>query len=152
VKWDGRYIASVSYVSPLRRLTDVVEIREGGGLSVIRKTPGLTRFAPITIRRGVTQDADFENWSNKVWNGAAGAEVSLKDFRKDVTIELYNEAGQLVKRYIAYRCWPAKYEALTTLDANNQAILLESLTLEFEGWERDPSVTEPAQAGSGVPR
>ena len=97
VKWDGRYVAGVSKVSALKRTTEVVEHREGGDPSTSRKSPGRTKYEPITLERGVTHDVEFERWANKVWNfgSGLGAEVSLKDFRKDMIVEVYNEAGQL---------------------------------------------------------
>ena len=154
VKWDGRYVSGVSYVSPLERSTDVIELREGGDASSVRKLPGITRFAPITLRRGVTRDAEFEKWADKVWKfgAAAGAEVSLKDFRKSIVIELYNEAGQLVRRYVVHRCWPSQFEALSELDADGNEIVLESLTLQHEGWERDDTVAEPTQESPSGPK
>jgi phage tail-like protein len=147
IKWDGRYVAGVSRVSPLRRATDVVEHRQGGDPNTVRKSPGLTRFDPITLERGVTHDLEFQTWANKVWSldAGLGAEVSLKDFRKNITLELYNEAGQLVISYHLYRCWPSEYSALPDLDANDNAVALEHLTLEMEGWERDLSVAEPVE-------
>jgi len=95
VKWDSKYVAGVSKVSALVRTTEVVEHREGGDPSSPRKSPGFTAFAPILLERGVTHDTAFEDWANKAWRlGAAlGGEVGLADFRKDITIEVYNEAG-----------------------------------------------------------
>jgi phage tail-like protein len=147
VKWDGRPVAGVSKVSGLRRTTEVIRHREGGDPSTTRKSPGLTEFAPITLERGVTHDPEFENWANKVWSLGAnlGAEVSLKDFRKDIVLELYNEAGQVVLAYKIYRCWVSEYEILTDLDANANAVAIEHITLENEGWERDHSVKEPIE-------
>ena len=74
-----------------------------------------------------------------------GSEMSLNEFRKDIIIELYNEAGQLVRAYNVYRCWPSEYRALPDLAANGQAVAIERLKLENEGWERDTSVVEPVQ-------
>ena len=147
VKWDDRYAPGVAYVSPLRRSTEVISHRAGGDSNSVRKSPGTTRFAPITIRRGVTHDTEFEKWANKVWNYGSrfGAEVSLKDFRKDVIVELYNESGQLVRAYKVFRCWPSNYQAMSELDANGNATLIESLQLEHEGWERDYDVGEPTE-------
>jgi phage tail-like protein len=145
VKWDGRYVAGVSKISGLRRTTEVIHHREGGDPSSTRKSPGLTEFAPITLERGVTHDAEFENWANKVWSLGAGAEVALKDFRKDIVLELYNEAGQLVLAYKIFRCWVSQYEILPDLDANANAIAIEHINLENEGWERDQSVKEPVE-------
>ena len=150
VKWDGRYVAGVSKISGLRGTTEVIQHREGGDPSSSRKSPGLTEFAPITLERGVTHDPEFEKWANKVWTLGAGrgAEVSLKDFRKDIVLEVYNEAGQLVLAYKIHRCWISEYEILPDLDANANAIAIERIKLENEGWERDQSLREPVEASS----
>jgi phage tail-like protein len=147
VKWDGRYVAGVSKVGGLKRTTEVVKHREGGDPSSSRKSPGRTEFEAITLERGVTHDTEFEKWANKVWNfgSGLGAEVSLKDFRKDVILDVYNEAGQLVLSYRLFRCWVSEFQALPDLDANANAIAIQSLKLENEGWERDYSVTEPSE-------
>lgn len=154
VKWDGRYVAGVDRISALRRTTEVIGHREGGSPSSPRKSPGRTIYEPITLERGITHDHEFAQWANKVWNfGAApGEEVSLKDFRKDIVIELYNEAGQVVIAYHVYRCWVSEYEALPDLDANSAAVAIERITLENEGWERDYSVTEPEEPSFTVPK
>ena len=147
IKWDGRYVAGVSRVSPLIRRTEVVQHREGGDPSSVRKSPGRTSFEPIVVERGVTHDAEFEKWASKVWNygQGLGAEASLKDFRKDLILELYNEAGQLVKAYRLYRCWVSEYRALPELDAGSNEVAIEQITIENEGWERDLDVVEPAE-------
>jgi phage tail-like protein len=147
IKWDNKYVAGVSRVSGLRRITEVIEHREGGDPSSSRRSPGRTTYDAITLERGVTHDTEFEAWANRVWKlGAAGSEVSLKNFRKDVLIELYNEAGQLVKAFKVYRCWPSEYQALPDLSAADpSAVAIESLRLENEGWERDEAVVEPAE-------
>jgi phage tail-like protein len=135
-------------VGALKRTTDLVEHREGGDPSTTRKSPGRTKFEAITLERGVTHDTEFEKWANKVWNfgSGLGAEVSLKDFRKDVIIEVYNEAGQLALAYKVFRCWVSEYQALPELDANgNAAIAIQNIKLENEGWERDLDVTEPSE-------
>jgi phage tail-like protein len=153
VKWDGQYVAGISKVTGLKRSTAVVKFRSGGNPSSSYKEPGLTEYDPITLERGVTHDPAFEQWAGKVWQlGAApGAEVSLKDFRKDIIIELYNEAGQKVQAYNVYRCWVSEYEALPDLDANANAVAIQHIKLENEGWERDLSVTEPTQPSFNVP-
>ncbi len=147
VKWDGKFVAGVSKVSALVRTTEVVEHREGGDPSSARKSPGLTTFAPIVLERGVTHDAAFEDWANKVWRLGAGlgAEVGLADFRKDITIEVYNEAGELALAYQVHRCWVSQYQALPELDANSTAVMLQYIRLENEGWERDMTVPEPKE-------
>ncbi len=146
VKWDGRYVAGVSKVSALKRTTEVVEHREGGDPSTSRKSPGRTKYEAITLERGVTHDVEFEQWANKVWNfgSGLGAEVSLKDFRKDLLIEVYNEAGQLALAYKVFRCWVSEYQSLPDLDANANAVAIQHIKLENEGIERDYEVLEPA--------
>ena len=147
IKWDGRYVAGISKCSALKRSTEVVEHREGGDPSSSRKSPGRTKFEGITLERGVTHDTEFEKWANKVWNfgSGLGAEVSLKDFRKDIIIEVYNEDGQLAIAYKVYRCWVSEYQALPDLDANAGAIAIQHIKLENEGWERDLDVVEPSE-------
>ncbi len=153
VKWDGKYVAGISKVSGLKRSTEVVEHREGGDPSTSRKSPGRNKFEAVTLERGVTHDVDFEQWAGKVWQlGAAlGAEVSLKDFRKDIIVELYNEAGQKVIAYTIHRCWVSEYQALPDLDANANAVAIQHIKLENEGWERDVAVVEPTEPSFTVP-
>jgi phage tail-like protein len=147
VRWDGRYVAGVSKVSALKRTTEVIKHREGGDPNSSHRSPGKTDFDAITLERGVTHDAEFEKWANKVWNfgSGLGAEVSLKDFRKDLIIELYNESGQLAIAYKVYRCWVSEFRALPDLDANANAVAIQSIKIENEGWERDYEVVEPAE-------
>jgi phage tail-like protein len=147
VMWDGRYVAGISKVSALRRTTDMVEHREGGDPSTSRKSPGRSHFEAITLERGVTHDGEFEQWANKVWNfgGGPGVESSLQDFRKNVIIDVFNEAGQKVISYKVYRCWVSEYQALPELDANANAVAIQTLKLENEGWERDESVDGPLE-------
>ena len=153
VKWDGRYVAGVSKVGALKRTTDPIEHREGGDPSSTRKSPGQTKYEAITLERGVTHDPEFEQWANKVWNygSGLGSEVSLKDFRKDIIIEVYNESGQLAIAYKVYRCWVSEFQAMPELDANGKAVAIQTLKLENEGWERDYGVAEPAEASFTEP-
>jgi phage tail-like protein len=147
LKWDGQYVAGVSKVGALKRTTEVVKHRVGGDPSTSRKSPGRTEFEAITLERGVTHDTAFEAWARKVWNFGAGLgqETSLKDFRKDIILEFYNEAGQLALGYNIYRCWVSEFQALPDLDANANAVAIQHMKLENEGWERDASVPEPTE-------
>lgn len=153
VKWDGKYVAGVSKVGALKRMTEVVKHREGGDPSTTRKSPGRTEYEAIMLERGVTHDPEFEKWANKVWNfknAQAGAdqrtkEVSLADFRKDIIIDVFNEAGQKAISYKVYRCWVSEYQALPDLDANANAVAIQHVKLENEGWEIDPEVKEPKE-------
>lgn len=147
VRWDGKYVAGVSKVSPFKRTTEVVTHREGGDPSSSRKSPGRSEFEAITLERGVTHDTEFEKWANKVWNlgSGLGAEVSLEDFRKDIVLEVYNESGQLVIAYKVFRCWVSEYQPFGEFDANANSVLIGTLKLENEGWERDYDVVEPTE-------
>ena len=147
VKWDGRYVAGVSKVSALKRTTEVVKHRDGGDPSSSRKSPGRTEYEAVTLERGVTHDPEFEAWAQKVWDlgAGAGAEVSLADFRKDVIVELLNEAGQVVQSYRLFRCWVSEFQSLPDLDANANAVASQHLKLENVGWERDTAVVEPSE-------
>ncbi|MBK5124387.1 phage tail protein [Burkholderia sp. R-69980] len=148
LKWDNKYVAGISKVSGgLKRTTEVVEHREGGDPSTSRKSPGRTKYDAITLERGITCDLEFEIWANKVWqlNAGLGVEVSLADFRKDIILEVYNEAGQLAIAYKIYRCWVSEYQAMPDLDANANAVALQHIKLENEGFERDVSVKEPSE-------
>ena len=153
IKWDGRYVAGISKMGALKRTTEVVKHREGGDPSSSRKSPGRTEFEAVTLERGVTHDTEFEKWANKVWTVGAGlgAEVSLKDFRKDIIIEVYNEAGQLAIAYKVYRCWVSEFQSMSDLDANANAVVIQTLKLENEGWERDQEVPEPAEPSFTIP-
>ena len=147
VVWDGRIVAGISKISPLKRTTEVVKHRNGGDPSTPRKSPGRSEFDAVTLERGVTHDPEFDRWANKVWQVGAGrgAEVSLRDFRKDLVIQLLNEAGQVAVSHKLYRAWPSEYQSLAELDANANAVAIQSLKLECEGWERDYEVPEPEE-------
>jgi phage tail-like protein len=155
IKWDGAYVAGISKVSALKRTTEVVEHRSGGDPSTSHKSPGRNKYEAITLERGVTHDPEFEKWANKVWNYQnaqaqnATNEVSLADFRKDLIIDFFNEAGQKVISYHVYRCWVSEYQALPDLDANANAVAIQHIKLENEGWDRDPAVVEPQEPTFG---
>ena len=148
LKWDGRYVAGISKVSALKRTTEVVKHRNGGESSTSRKSPGRTEYDAITLERGVTHDPDFEAWAATIWQiGASlGAEVSLAAFRKDVILDFFNEAGQVAISYRIYRAWVSEYQALPDLDANANAVAIQHIKLEHEGWDRDVAVVEPTES------
>lgn len=143
VKWDGKYIAGISKISCLKRSTTPVVHRDGHEQSSSHLSPGSWRFEPIVLERGVTHDTEFENWANLSYQIASP--MSLKNFRKDIYIELLNEQGVVVKAFKVYRCWVSEYQVLPDLDANANLVAIESITLENEGWERDTSVAEPEE-------
>jgi phage tail-like protein len=155
VKFEGasNYVAGVSKVSALKRTTEMVEHREGGDPSSSHKSPGRTKYEAITMERGVTHDIDFERWANQVWNYSNAQakpddrtrEVSLKNFRRNLIVDLFNEAGQKVISYHIFRAWISEYTAQADLDANANAILIQSIKVENEGFVRDIDTKEPTE-------
>lgn len=138
-------VAAVSKVSGMKRSSDVIEYKEGGN-GIILKGLGRTKYDPITLERGVTFDMDFHDWANSSQVLDQGfPTTSLKQLRKEITIVLLNEAGQAVHRYYVHRCWVSEFQALPDLDAGGNAIALEHIKLENEGWERDINLPEPAE-------
>jgi phage tail-like protein len=108
--------------------------------------PGRTAYAPITLSRGVDADTTFEDWANAVFElSDQGVASGGQNFRKSVRIELLDEAGQLVLAYDVFNAWVSQYTALPDLNSSANAIAIEEITLEHDGWARDTSVVPPAQ-------
>lgn len=139
-------VAAVSKVSALKRSTEPVVHREGGDPSVSRVSPSHWKFEPITLERGVTHDPEFEAWANLAFSTDGDALMSLVDFRKTLTIQMLNEQGQPVLAYLVHRCWVSEYQALPELDSNGNAIAIEMMVLQNEGWERDTGLTVPTES------
>ena len=146
VKINERYVAGLNKCSALKKTTEKVDWYESGDPSTPHRLPGKTSYEAITLSAGVTHDTDFEAWANQVNNFQGDAGMSLKNFRKNLTIEVYNEAGQLAIAYQVFRCWVSEYQALPELDAGANAVMLQTIKLENEGWQRDASVQEPKEA------
>ncbi len=149
IRWDERLVAGVSKIGALKRTTDAKDLIEGGAPQVTRWVPGQTKYEDITLSSGLIIDTAFEDWASKVWsqgsNVVLGTQVSLKDYRKDITIQVCNQAGQIVRTYVVFNCWPKEYEALPELDATSNDVALETMTLANEGWERElPTGSPPA--------
>ena len=147
IKWDGRYVAGVSKVSALKRSTEVVEHREGGDPSTSRKSPGRSSYEAVTLERGITHDPEFENWANQIHTYAGDPAMALAGYKKELTLEVQNERGQVAKRYFLHACWVSEFTAVPDLDANANAVAIESMKIELEGWERDTDATEPDENG-----
>ena len=130
----------------------MVEWREGGDPSTTHKLPGKTKYDPLTLTAGVSHDTIFESWANQVNHFQSDAAMSLKNFRKDILIDVFNEAGQKALSYKVYRCWVSEYQALPELDASANAVMIQTIKLENEGWERDFEVPEPAEESFTEPQ
>lgn len=146
IKWDNQYVAGLSKCSALKKTTESTDWREGGDPSSSRKLPGKTSYEAVTLEAGVTHDTAFEEWANKVNNFQGDAGMSLKNFRKDITIDVFNLQGSKALSYIVHRCWVSEFQALPELDASGNAVMIQTIKLENEGWERDSSVKEPNES------
>ncbi|MBI1424596.1 MAG: phage tail protein [Gammaproteobacteria bacterium] len=145
VKIDNEYVAGLHKCSALKRTIEVVDWREGGDPTHSRKLVGKASFEPITLEQGVTHDTTFEGWAKLVHNYSGDAAMSLKNFRKDIVIDVCNLQGNVVLSYLVYRCWVSEYTALPDLDAAGNSVMISSIILQNEGWERDESITEPTE-------
>ena len=139
-------VLGVSKVSSLKRTTEVVNHRSGGENSTDHKSPGRTTYDAVTMERGITHDLEFEKWANMVHPYAGDAAMDLVNYKKELTLEVMNEKGHVVLRYFLHDCWVSECTAVPDLDANANAVAIESLKIELEGWERDASTTEPNEA------
>lgn len=145
IKIDNEYVAGLSKCSALKKTVELVEWRDGGDPNG-RKMPGKSSFEAITLEQGMTHDTTFEEWANAVHNYNQGApSMSLKNFRKDIVIDVFNLQGSQIYSYFVYRCWVSEFQALPELDASGNAIMIQTIKLENEGWERDTSITEPSE-------
>jgi phage tail-like protein len=143
---DNKPVMGVSKVGSLKRTTEVVKHRSGGENSIDHKSPGRTSYEGLSMERGVTHDLEFERWANLVHSIDGDPAMDLAGYKKDLTLEVMNEKGQVALRYFLYRCWVSEFTALPDLDANANAVAIESVKIELEGWQRDEQTTEPDEA------
>jgi len=146
ISWDGRVVLGVSKVGALKRTTEVVK-HKSGGESHEHKSPGRTSYEGISIERGLTHDPEFEKWANMVHTYDGDPLMDLAGYKKELTLDMLNEKGQVAKRYFLHGCWVSEFTASPDLDANANAVAIESMKIELEGWERDTGTGEPAEAG-----
>lgn len=144
--WDNKPVMGISKVGALKRTTEVVKHRDGGDNSTDHKSPGRTSYDAITVERGITHDPEFEAWANKVHPYSGDTAMDLAAYKKDLTLEMMNEKGHVVYRYFLYDCWVSEYTAIPELNANANAVAIESLKIELEGWDRDKDTKEPNEA------
>lgn len=112
LSWDGRYVAGASKMSGFDRKS-------------------------ITLERGVTHDPEFERWTHglEAFDADPTREFSLEDIRKDLIVEVCDEAGIPALAYRIRRCWVSEYQSMPDLDADANAIAITRLTLQNDGWE-----------------
>ena len=146
ILWDDKPVMGVSKVGALKRTTEVVKHRDGGDNSTDHKSPGRTTYDAISVERGITHDPEFEAWANKVHPYSGDTAMDLAAYKKNLTLEMMNEKGHVVYRYFLYDCWVSEYTAIPELNANANAVAIESLKIELEGWDRDKDTKEPNEA------
>lgn len=147
VSWDGKTVLGVSKVGSLKRTTEVVKHRDGGDNSHDSKSPGRTSYDAVTMERGITHDLEFEAWANKIHSWAGDAAMDLANFKKELTLEVMNEKNQVAFRYFLHDCWVSEFTSVPELNANANAVAIESIKIEINGWERDPDTKEPDPNG-----
>jgi phage tail-like protein len=145
--WDGKAVLGISKCGALKRTTEVVKHRSGGENSYDHKSPGRTSYDAITLERGITHDLDFEKWATQVHNWDGDPTMDLAGYKKDLTLEVMNEKGQVALRYHLFNCWVSEFQAVPDLDANANAVAIEHIKVELEGWQRDADTTEPDEKG-----
>jgi len=144
---DGKTVAGLKKMTALKKTTEAVDWRTGGDPTHVRKLPGGTKYEAITLEQGLTHDPVFEQWANLVNNIDGDSAMSLKNFRKDITINVMNLQGQPAISYKVKRAWVSEYQALPDFDAGTtNTVGIQSIKLEHEGWERDESVAEPTES------
>ena len=144
---DGRVVAGLKKMSALKKTTEAVKWRSAGDPAHERVLPGGTSYEPITLEQGLTHDPVFEEWAGLVNNIQGNAAMSLKNFRKDIVLNVLNLQGSPALSYRVYRAWVSEYQALPEFDAGSMnAVGIQSIVLQHEGWERDLAVTEPQES------
>jgi phage tail-like protein len=146
VLWDGKPVLGVSKVGQLRRTTNVVPHRAGGENSTDHKSPGRTQYDGLTLERGITHDPQFEAWANLIHPMAGDVAMDLVRYKKELTLEVMNEKGQVALRYFLHGCWVSEFTAVPALDANANAVAVETIKIELDGFERDIGTQEPDEA------
>jgi phage tail-like protein len=145
VKWNGKYVAGLSKMTLPKQTTELIKHRSGGDPSNTLKRHSRNEYEPITLERGVTYDLEFKKWAFCRQNLGLGSEVLLKDYRKDIIVEVFNEAGKPILAYRVYHCWVSEYQALPDLDGNANAVAIQHIKIENEGWEQDTGAQEPSE-------
>jgi phage tail-like protein len=144
---DGRPVAGLKKMSGLKKTTEAVKWRSAGDPSHERIMPGGTTYEPVTLEQGLTHDPVFEEWANLVNNVQGDAAMSLVNYRKDIVINVLNLQGEVAISYRLYRAWVSEFQALPEFDAQTMnAVGIQSIILQNEGWERDTAVTEPTES------
>ena len=144
---DGAVVAGLQKMSALKKTTEPVQWRDAGSPSFQRTMPGGTKYEPVTLEQGLTHDKVFEDWANMVNNFDGDVAMSLKDYRKNITVNVLNLQGTVAISYQLYRAWVSDFQALPDLDSNAMnTVGIQTVTLQHEGWQRDQAVAEPTES------
>lgn len=145
VLWDNNAVAALSKMSAIKRSTEVVEWRAAGDSSIVRKMPGRSKFEPVTLEQGLSHDRQFMDWANLVNNPQGDAAASLLNYRKEVRIEVLNLQGVAAMAFTLSRAWVSEFQALPEMDANANAVAIQTVKFEYENFFLDEATVEPAE-------
>lgn len=142
----GQAVAGLSKMTALKKSTEVVDWRYAGDPSHVRKLPGGSKYEPITLEAGLTHDKQFLELANRVNNIDGDGGMSLLNFRTNVVINVLNLQGAVALSYKVFKAWVSEFQALPDFDAKTMnAVGIQTLKLEHEGWQLDPAVPEPTE-------
>ena len=126
---DGIQQAAFSEVAVGETAADVVDYRDGNEAPRLRKLSGLTKYGNVTLKWGITDSMELEEWHDAICAG------QVQTSRKQVAIIVMDEAGQDKARFVVTDAWPTKY-TLGGLNGKGNEVLIESVELVNEGIER----------------
>ena len=128
------------------------------------KIPGLVKYDPISLRRGVTRSRDFYDWyrlvneelaltnvAQELSKDAKFSPVQSENFRKDMIVEVMDRSGQTVKAWYMFNCWPIAYKPGNDLTANSEEKLIEEITLTYE-YFLETEVRQGEDVGAAIAR
>jgi phage tail-like protein len=140
VKWNNAVVMAVHKVSSITKSIDPIDWRTGGDSNFSAKVPGLTKWEPITLERGLSADTAFQEWMvlvNKYTKAGLGADEAVHAFRKNLNIEMYSLQNELVMTINVYNAWPSKL-TIADFDAKANELAIEHMELQNEGWDLTP--------------
>ena len=136
------WVGGFTSISGLNITTQSIQYREGGYNTTVHQVPGMTTFSPITFQRGVLYGNDqAQTWMRGMFAAAAGDGISTGSQTFRVNIKIYvmdhpnanaSDANTPKMGFDIRNAWITQLN-YTDLNANDGAILFESMALVHEG-------------------
>jgi phage tail-like protein len=140
ILFDGTEVAACRKMSALDATVNVVKFRAGNSLSTVDEAmPGRVEFPPVTFEGGVTDDLTFEAWARALVRHGHERQPTRQtepNFRKDIEVLVLDVDGRPVRRYKLYHCFVSKFTQISDLAADGNDVLIETLEITHEGFER----------------